>query len=91
MYGIARYEDQVTCLDSRDLLADLEPALAFQDQHELVVMWLDVDDIPAGFENIDVARDVLTVAQERSLDRIRGSCWIGRETLKGIFQPKEVL
>jgi hypothetical protein len=90
MYGIARDEDQVTSTDSRGLLADPEPASALQDQHELVVIRLDVYDISALFENVDVTRDVLTVTQERSFDRIRGGGWVGRETMKGVFQSIEV-
>ena len=61
MHGIAWDEDQITGLNSPGFLADAEPALAFQYLYDLIVIGLDVDDISASFENVDVARDVLSV------------------------------
>jgi len=54
MHRIARDEHQVTSLDLPGLLADSESALAFEDQHELVVIRLDVDHIFTFFENVAV-------------------------------------
>jgi hypothetical protein len=90
VHRIARDKDH-TDLDSPGLLADSEPTLAFQDQHDLVVIWLDVDDIPTVFENVDVARDVLPVTQERTFDRVRRGCWVGREATKSVLKSMEVL
>lgn len=48
-------EHEVPGRDSSDLVAYPERALAFQDKHELVVVRLDMDDVLAFFENVDVA------------------------------------
>ncbi len=61
MNSIARDENQIARPDPRGFLANSEPTLTFQDQHELIVIWLDVDDVAAVFENVDVTRDMLSV------------------------------
>jgi hypothetical protein len=56
MHRIARDEHEITSLDSPDLVAYSEAALAFQDKNELLVVRLDVNDVFTFFENVDVAR-----------------------------------
>jgi hypothetical protein len=48
-------------------------------------------DIHTIFKDVDVAREVLTVEQERSFDRISGGCWVGGEPVQSIFKSMEVL
>jgi len=79
MHRISRDEHEITRLDSPGLIAYSEPALAFQDQHELVMIRLDVNNVFTLFENVDIARDVLAVTQERPLYGVAGGCGVGRE------------
>jgi hypothetical protein len=90
MHRIAGNKHEITGLDSPGFVANSEPAFAFQDKDELLVIRLDVDDIFTFFENVDVAREVLAVTQERSLDGICSSCRVRRETTNGIPNSKEV-
>jgi len=91
MYRVPGDEHQIARLDSSDLLADLEPTPTFEYEHKLVVIGLDVDDIRSIFQNVDVAGNVLAVAQEGSLDGVRGCLRIGLQTANGVSQSKEVL
>jgi len=91
MLRVARNEHEVTGFDSPGLVANPESALAFKDEYEFVVIRLDVDDVCRFFENIDVARNVLTVTQEGPLDRVGGGCLVRSETMNRIRHPKEVL
>ena len=91
MYRVPRNEHQIALLDSSDLLADSEPAPTFEYEHKFVVIRLDVDDIRPVFQNVDVAGNVLTVAQEGSLDGVRCCRRVGFKTANGFSQSKEVL
>jgi hypothetical protein len=91
MHCIARDENQIASLNSPGLLPDPEPAPAFQHEHEFIVIWLNVDNVHAILENVDVAREVLAVTQERSLDRVRSGRWVSRETVKCVRESKKIL
>jgi len=91
MDRVPRNEHQITRLDSTGLLADSEPAPAFEYEHKLIVIGLDVDDIRSVFQNVDVAGDILAIAQEGSLDRVRRCSRVGLETANRVSQSKEVL
>jgi len=91
VHRVSRNEHEVTCFDPPCLLADSKTTLAFQDQYNLVVIWLNVNDIHTIFEDVDVAREVLAVEQERSFDRISSGCWVGGEPEQSIFKSMEVL
>ena len=62
MHRVARNKHQITRLDSPNLFAHSKSAPAFDYEHQLVVLWLDVNDIRSVFQNIDVAGDVLAIA-----------------------------
>ena len=55
------------------------------------MIWLKVNDIHTIFKDVDVAREIFSVEQERSFDRISGGCWVGGEPAQGIFKSMEVL
>jgi hypothetical protein len=90
MHRIARNEHQITRLDSPGLFAHPESTPAFDYEHKLVVIRLDVNDIRSVFQDIDVAGDVLAIAQEGSLDGVRRCRRVGPETTNGVSQSKEV-
>jgi hypothetical protein len=52
MHRITRDEHEITGFDAPRLAAYSEPALALQNQHEFVMVRLDVDDILTFFENV---------------------------------------
>jgi hypothetical protein len=85
VHGIARNEHQVPGRNSFGFLSHAKTARAFQDQHDFVVVWLQVKDIFAVFENVHVAREVLSVKQKCALDRVCSRRWIGAETTESIF------
>jgi hypothetical protein len=91
MHRIPRDEHQVTRLNSPRLVTHPKPALSFQHQDKFVMVWLDVDYVRIALEDVDVARDVLAITQERTLDRVRSGCRVGCETAECVGESKEVL
>ena len=55
VHRITRNEHEITGLDSPGLIAYSEPARAFQDEYEFVMIRLDVNDVFTFLENVDVA------------------------------------
>ena len=55
-----------------------------------IVIRLDVNDVFTFFENVNVARDVLAVTQERSLYWVPSGCRVSREATNSILNSKEV-
>jgi hypothetical protein len=91
MHGVARNEHQVSRFDSPSFIAYPKSALTFYDQDELIVIRLLVNHILIHFEDIDVARQMLSVAQKSSLDGITSSGRVGSKPIKRIRKPMEVL
>ena len=91
MHGVARNEDQVSRFHSPGFIAYPKSALTFYDQDELIVTRLLVNHILIHFEDIDVARQVLSVAQESSLDGITSGARVGSKPIKCIREPMEIL
>lgn len=56
VHRVSRNEHEVTCFDPPCLLADSKTTLAFQDQYDFVVIWLNVNDIHTIFKDVDVGR-----------------------------------
>jgi len=90
MLRVERDEHEVTGFDS-SVSSHSESTLSFHDEHEFVVIRLDVDDVLGFFENIDVARNVLTVAQKCPLDRIGRSCRVRRKIMNASNTRKKYI